>query len=241
MTKRTRLAFALGLAACLAAGPVAADTALLIGNANYGAKCTTSLPNVPADIVLMEGHFMNGGYTNVTVHDRVNFEMFSDIEGNVPPAPDNYVVYYDGHSDPAVPGALRGVDCTRVTAADIAVLVDVASNRTLLIIDAEASGKLADDINAIDPNFCTITSTTGTDAGTPGVFTPCFSAGLDGAADADNNGMVTVAEAAAYAVANCGDGTTTPTWDGDCPDRMITHGAISVDASTWGVTKAKYR
>ncbi|MBZ0268054.1 caspase family protein, partial [bacterium] len=220
MTMTTRLAIALALGACLAgAGPAAAeDTALLIGNSNYSAKCITSLPNVPTDVTLMTGHLMNGGYATVAVADRNSVEMYSDIEGNVPPAPDNYVMYYSGHGDPTLPGALLGVNCSRVTAADIVVLVDTASDRTLLILDSEASGKLADDVNAMDPNFCTITSTTGTDSGTPGVFTPCFAAGLDGAADADDNGMVTVAEAAAYAIANCGDGTTTPTWDGGCPD-----------------------
>ena len=59
--------------------------------------------------------------------------------------------------------------------------------------------------------------------------------------DANGNGEVTVAEAAAYAVANCGDGNTTPTWDGGCPDLPIGMGPVSVQPATWGRVKSAYR
>jgi hypothetical protein len=73
------------------------------------------------------------------------------------------------------------------------------------------------------------------------VFTPCFVAGLNGAADANHDGSVTVAEAAGYAIANCGDGHTLPTWDGGCPDIVIGTGPVAVSPSSWGQTKAEYR
>ncbi|MCA9751249.1 MAG: caspase family protein [Gemmatimonadetes bacterium] len=241
MTTMRRSALALGTLVLLAGPAHAADTALLIGNSNYENKCAVDVTGVPMDVDAMSGHLMNYGYQIVSTADRSGIEMLSDIEGNVPPAGDDYVVYYDGHGEIPVNGSLLGIDCTRTTAADIVLAVDIASDRTLLILDSEASGALGDAVNALDPNFCVITSATGLDAGTRGVFTPCFAAGLEGAADADNNNMVTVAEAAAYAIANCGDGTTTPTWDGGCPDRVLSVGSIAVDATSWGRVKGDYR
>jgi hypothetical protein len=226
----------------LAAGPVrAAGTALLIGNSDYEPKCHTDLPNVPTDVAMMGGKLATGGYAVVTVADRNGVEMLTDVESNVPAAPDKYIVYYSGHGEVAVQGALLGPDCTRMTADDIVIAVDLASPRTLLILDSCASGSLADAVNALDPAFCTIASTTGSACGTPGVFTPCFVLGLEGPADANTDGMITVAEAAAYAVANCGDGSTTPTWDGDCPDCVITMGSVSVEPTSWGSAKSRYR
>jgi hypothetical protein len=181
------------------------------------------------------------GLAVVTVADRSGIEMATDVESNVPAPGSFYVVYYSGLGEPLVDGAPVGPDCTRLTPADLQGALGDAIEATLLILDSCASGDFADAINALDPRICTLTASTGSDCPTPGVFTPCLQAGLDGAADADENGMVTVAEAAAYAVASCGDGLTTPTWDGGCPDRVIGVGTVGVDGGSWGRTKAAYR
>jgi len=243
MTWMRRLAIALAcVAAVSAAGPAdAAKTALLIGNSDYEAKCAEDLPSVPNDVALMSTALASASWAIVTAADRNGIEMLTDVESNIPADSAKYVVYYSGHGEPALQGALVGPDCTRMSAADLMAALGDDAARTLLILDSCGSGAFADAANAIDARICTITATTGTDCAAKGVFTPCFTTGLNGAADADDDGMITVQEAATYAIANCGDGATTPTWDGDCADCMIGMGPVSIEARTWGGAKARYR
>ncbi len=219
----------------------AQNNALLIGNSDYENKCSEDFPTVPNDLVLMNGALSNAGYSIVTVENRIGIEMATDIESNIPPDPKVYIVYFSGLGEPLVDGALVGPDCTRLTPDGVLGPLGDEIDRTLLILDSCASGKFAEEINALDDRVCTITSTTGTDCGTPGVFTPCFAEGLNGAADTSGEGIVTIQEAAIYAIAHCGDGTTLPTWDGGCPNVPIGMGPVSVDAASWGQVKAEYR
>jgi hypothetical protein len=219
----------------------AAWTALMIGNSVYESKCAEDLPNVPVDVALMSTALASAGYTIASVGNRSGIQMATDIESNIPPATDKYIIYYQGHAEAPLEGAFVGPDCTRLSPAGMFGALGEDAAHTLLILDSCGSGAFADAMNALDPRICTITASTGTDCVTPGVFTPCFVEGLNGAADANSNGTITVAEAAAYAVANCGNGSTTPTWDGGCPDHPIGVGPVSVDAESWGVTKATYR
>ncbi len=236
-------AVAIGLAAlCAAASPAhAANQALLIGNSDYEAKCEEDIPTVPADVGSMAAAVSNAGYAAVAVADRIGIEMTTDAESNVPPPGDEYVIYYVGHGEAAVDGSPLGVDCTRMTPTDLIGALGDAADGTLLILDSCASGDYADAVNALDDRICTITSTTGSDCRPTGVFTPCFVAGLNGAADADHDGLVTVEEAAVYAIANCGDAGTLPTWDGGCPSVPIGVGPVAVDSKSWGEVKARYR
>lgn len=228
--------------ALLATRAVAVPTkALLIGNSVYEPKCSTNFPTVPASVAAMDAGLATVGATIVTVADENGIEMATDVESNVPPEPQEYVVYYAGLGEPLVDGALVGPDCTRLTPEDLQIALDQTIDTTLLILDSCASGDFANAINALDPRICTITASTGSACPTEGVFSPCFADGLQGAADANFNGMVTVAEAAAYAIANCGDGLTLPTWDGGCPDIVIGMGPVAVAAPTWGLVKARYR
>ena len=237
-----RAALALTIIGSLVAGPARADkSALLIGNSLYETKCSVSLPTVPNDVALMSAALGNAMYAVSSTADRNRIEMLTDVESLVPPDPDEYVVYYSGLGEPLVAGALVGPDCTRLSPDDLIAALGDAAARTLLILDSCASGAYADSVNALDSRICTITAATGTDCVTPGVFTPCFVDGLNGAADTSGDGVVTVAEAAAHAVANCGDGATTPTWDGDCPDRMVGMGPVALEARSWGSGKADYR
>jgi hypothetical protein len=189
----------------------------------------------------MQMAFEGAGVVVVAVADENGIEMATDVEANRPPEPEGYVVFYAGLGEPLVSGALVGPDCTRLTPADLQLALDQTIDDTLLILDSCASGAFADAINALDSRICTITASTGSDCPTEGVFTPCFADGLTGPADADGNGMITVAEAATYAIANCGDGLTSPTWDGGCPDVVIGVGPVAVESPTWGRVKARYR
>lgn len=219
----------------------AQNTALLIGNSDYENKCAEDLPSVVTDVVLMDAALSNAGYTVVSVANRIGIEMATDVEQNIPPALKAYVIYYSGHGEPAVDGALVGPDCTRLTPDNLWGALGDAMDGTLLILDSCGSGTFSEEINALDDRICVITASTGGDCASKGVFTPCFAAGLTGAADANADGSITVAEAATYAIANCGDGITTPTWDGGCPDRVIGMGPVSVEAASWGRVKAGYR
>lgn len=228
--------------ALLATRAVAVPTkALLIGNSVYEPKCSPNFLTVPASVAAMDAGLSTAGMTIVTVADRNGIEMLTDVESNVPPEPEEYVVYYVGLGEPLVDGAPVGPDCTRMEADDLLIALDQTIDSTLLILDSCGSGAFADAMNALDPRICTITASTGSDCPTEGVFSLCFANGLQGAADANFNGMVTVAEAAAYAIANCGDGLTTPTWDGGCPDIVIGMGPVAVAVPTWGSVKARYR
>lgn len=216
--------------------------ALLIGNSDYENKCSADFPAVPGDVAAMQASLTMAGIPVVTVADRNEIEMFSDIESNLPPGPeDEFLLFYEGLGEVLVNGAWVGPDCTRLDPSDLQAVLGDAIAHTVLILDSCASGDFADAINALDPRICTITSATGTDCPTQGVFTPCFTAGLDGAADANEDGSVTVQEAALYAIAACGDGLTTPTWDGGCPDCVIGVGSVAVAPESWGRTKAAYR
>ncbi len=219
----------------------AQNTALLIGNFDYEAKCAEDLPSVVNDLALMDPALANAGYFVVISENRSGVEMATDVETFVPPSPKVYVVYYSGLGEPLVDGSPVGPDCTRLTPEDLQGALGGAIDRTLLILDSCGSGQYADAINALDDRICTITASTGTDCPTPGVFTPCFAGGLEGDADSNGDGMITVQEAAIYAIANCGDGNTLPTWDGGCPDAPIGVGPVSVDAASWGMVKALYR
>ena len=216
--------------------------ALLIGNSAYEAKCSPDFPSVPADIAAMTMSLSMAGIPVTAVADRNGIEMSSDVESNIPPGVDDkYAIFYEGLGEVLVDGAWVGPDCTRLMTTNLqAVLGDAVAN-TILILDSCGSGAFADAMNALDPRICTITSSTGSDCPTEGVFTPCFTAGLDGAADTDSDGLVTVQEAAIYAIANCGDGLTLPTWDGGCPDCVIGVGSVAVEPTSWGRTKSAYR
>jgi hypothetical protein len=231
-----------GSALLIAPEPCSAQsTALLIGNSLYEEKCAEDLPSVPNDLVLMDEALGNAAYSVVSVENRSGLDMVTDVESNVPPLHKIYVVYYSGHGEPAVEGSPVGPDCTRMTPELLQGALGEAIDGTLLILDSCGSGTFAEAINALDDRICTITSTTGTDCAQKGVFTPCFAQGLMGAADANGNGEVTVAEAGAYAVAHCGDGNTTPTYDGGCPDVPIGMGPVALQPATWGRVKAGYR
>ena len=216
--------------------------ALLIGNSIYEGKCSPPFPSVPADVAAMTMSLQTAGIPVMAVADRNGIEMSSDIESNIPPGPeDKYAIFYEGLGEVLVDGAWVGPDCTRLHPTNLQGVLGDAIANTLLIMDSCGSGAFADAINALDPRICTITSSTGSDCPTEGAFTPCFTAGLDGAADTNVDGQVTVQEAALYAIANCGDGNTLPTWDGGCPDCVIGVGSVAVAPTTWGRTKASYR
>lgn len=230
---------AFGFAAAHAEMPA---KALLIGNSDYENKCSPDFPAVPGDIAAMQGSMTMAGIPVVAVADRNEIEMFTDIESNLPPGPeDKFLLFYEGLGEVLVSGAWVGPDCTRLDPADLQAILGETIAHTVLIMDSCTSGDFANAINALDSRICTITSATATDCPTEGAFTPCFTTGLDGAADANEDGNVTVQEAAEYAIANCGDGFTTPTWDGGCPDCVIGVGSVAVEADTWGRTKAAYR
>jgi hypothetical protein len=219
----------------------AQSTALLIGNFDYEAKCAEDLPTVPNDLAVMDAALANADHFVVISENRSGLDMATDVETFVPPAGKTYIVYYSGLGEPLVDGSPVGPDCTRLTPELLQGALGSAIDGTLLILDSCGSGQYADAMNALDDRICTITASTGTACPTPGVFTPCFAAGLEGDADVNNNGIITVQEAAIYAIANCGDGITLPTWDGGCPDVPIGMGPVSVDAASWGRTKALYR
>lgn len=224
-----------------ASDSAAQKKALLIGNSNYEPKCSFDFPTVPGSVAAVAGPLGAAGYAVTTVADRNGLSMRTDVESNVPADTSKYVIFYAGLGEPTVGGALVGPDCTRMTAQNLFDAAGTAISHTLVILESCASGDFADALNALDPSVCTITASTGSACPTEGVFSPCFAQGLTGAADTNGNGMVTVAEAAAYAIANCGDGITAPTWDGDCADCVIGVGTVSVESGSWGSTKASYR
>ena len=134
-------------------------------------------------------------------------------------------------------GDLVGVDGGKVTPQDFvgaitdAELGDVSS-RTFVKLDSCGSGAFADAVNALKPaiGFQTATTRMGK-AGencSGGLFTTCYAAGLNGLADANSDGQVTVAEAAAYAAANCVFADSVPTWDGNFAELVI--GATKTEA-----------
>lgn len=239
---RTLAGTAMMLMIPLSAAPASAGKhALLIGNSIYESKCNVSLITVPGDVGLMHSALLNAGATASVASNQTGIDMSTAVESNVPAPSDSYIVFYEGHGDVPVSGSPQGIDCTRMTPANLLGALGDAADGTLVILDSCASGAYADALNALDDRICTITSTTGSDCRAVGGFTTCFVAGLTGAADANFDGAVTVQEAAGYAIANCGSEGTIPTWDGGCPELMIGMGPVSVNAHSWGSVKALYR
>jgi len=115
----------------------------------------------------------------------------------------------------AAQGELAGVDGLEVTPQDFVGAITTGgvgdvSNRTFVKLDSCGSGAFADAVNAINAAIGFQTAKTGLDCSQGGAagsqFTTCYVEGMNGAADADGNDLVTVAEAAAYADVFCSFG-----------------------------------
>lgn len=148
-----------------------------------------------------------------------------------------YIVWYAGHGDLTNNGALVGINCATVTAADL--VRELKGREALVILDSCGGGDFANEVNTERggipaENGVGVITAGGKDqcpvADGPqkGLFSECFVNGLNGAADADEDGNVTVAEAMAYADLNCffprppdTPITQAPTWDGEHGEWVI--------------------
>ena len=205
-------------------------TALLLGNTNYDAACLPDLPGVIGDVLNKQSALDNAGWGIVVAPNQAQQQMAEEINNRIP-ASEDYIVWYAGHGDTAAEGALVGTDCVNLTPQEFVDALKDATGRTLVILDSCGSGAFADAVNLIDPTIGFITAATGLQCvgedAQKGFFSRCFVEGLNGLADANADGLVTVAEAAAYAIATCAFTGQDPTWDGDHADWVI------------GVTKEK--
>ena len=236
VTGRSHLSLVAGLIMLSASASSAQDTALIIGNSDYnaGANCGpgtswADLPGVVPDVMLKQSKLQNAGWTVVVSENRTAAQMAADITANIPMTGKKYIVWYAGHGrTPPCPGANTGqwigVDGSELTAAQFVAALGAAANRTLTILDSCGGGEFADTVNATTPAIGFITSTTDLECAGKGpgggFFSQCFGGALNSAADqppyGNADGQTTVAEAAAYMLANCDDPPNqTPTWDGD--------------------------
>lgn len=224
----------LALVATLVGAPVATaqNTVLIMGNNDYDPACPPDLPEVIGDVLQKQNALRDAGWTTIVRQNRTAAQMQTDI---APPAGKRYIVWYSGHGVCPGNGALVGVDCANLTPQNLVDSLGTAANNTLVILDSCSGGDFANAVNAINPDIGFITAA-GKGEITPddqpdkqkSPFTECFVIGLNGAADGAGGGMVDgqirVAEAAAYAIANCANlngFTHTPTWDGDHADWVI--------------------
>jgi hypothetical protein len=195
---------------------------VIIGNNNY-AGCANDLPGVIGDVLNKQNALENAGWKISIEANQKRAEMVDAIN-NQWVWDGAYLVWYSGHGDTGADGALVGVDCENLTPQDFVDALKDAKGNTLVILDSCASGAFADAVNLINASIGFITATTGVECAPAGEgqkspFTECFVEGLNGVADGAGggivDGLITVAEAAAYAIANCGTIDFTPTWDGD--------------------------
>lgn len=220
----------------------AQDTALIIGNDDYTpGSGQQDLPGVIPDVNAMDNALTRAGWTTVVSRNRTGPQIRADITANIPPNGKKYLVYYAGHGNnlPGQHGQLVGVDGSLVTDAQYVAALGAAANRTLTILDSCGGGWFSNAVNAINNAIGFITSTTNDQCADKnaagGLFTQCFVMGLNGLADANGDGDVTVAEAAAYALANCAFPGQDPTWDGDYADCVIGSAAPIPTVPEWGM------
>lgn len=227
------LNFALIVALLTSMPALAQDTVLIIGNSDYnqaapacvGPPVIADLPGVVPDVIVKHNALRNAGWVVVNMENLLKPEMELAINNNIP-TDKRYIVWYAGNGNDASNGEWFGVDCDELLPADL--IRELKDTEALVILDSGASGAFAVAVNAAlganaaDVGF--ITSTTGVGGAfkvpAGGLFTQCFVDGLNGPADANGDGDITVAEGVAYVQipANCpalaGQGQV-PTWDGD--------------------------
>lgn len=225
-----------------ATGSCPAINALIIGNSDYSQACEPDLPEVVGDILNKQNPLENAGWTTVITSNQTKAQMMASVNNRR--GDPRYIVWYSGYANTGNNGALLGIDCDDMTAGELmSALKDTADN-TLVILDSCASGAFADEANALVEGPSTsnglgfITATTGSECAKGGeqksFFTGCFVEGLSGPADdpangGNGDGVITVAEAAAYAVDDpddpndhaCTNETQHPTWDGEHGDWVI--------------------
>ncbi len=214
-------------------------TALLLGNTNYASACEPDLPGVIGDVLNKQNALENAGWAITSAPNQSAAGMADVIWKRLPTLKKDtevrYIVWYSGHGDTDADGALVGVDCANLAPQDLVDALKDAKGSTLVILDSCASGAFADAVNAINSDIGFITASTDTECVPAGPqkspFSECFVEGLNGAADAGSTGEapgeITVAEAAAYAIANCGGDGYTPTWDLDHGSWVI--GALKIE------------
>lgn len=201
------------------------------------------LPGVQVDVDAKQNALQNAGWAVVIKQDRTRQQMIDDIANTKPPEDKKYIVWYAGHGDvDCPPGAAEGqwvgTDCNNLTPADYVAALGGNADRTLTILDSCGGGAFAAAVNAINPAIGFITSTTGLQCAGKGAgggfFSQCFIVGLNGAADANGDGDVTVQEAWDYANANCHFAGQDPTWDGDYAGYVIGQPKPIPTLSDWG-------
>ncbi len=191
---------------------------------------TNGLPPLPgdlADLIRKHNAFQNAGWTIVNHEDLTKAEMRDAID-DIPNLPTNkkVILWFSGHGGAG--GNLVGVDGVEYTVANLIADLGAAADRTLLKLDSCGSGAFAaaaDAAAGAEPNgLGHITATAGagcTPAGAGGAgspFTTCFVKGLNGAADTNEDGIVTAKEAGIYAKEPCGgayddNDTTHDNWE----------------------------
>jgi hypothetical protein len=192
----------------------------------FGASCPNNpsygdLPGDVFDVLRKHNALAAVPWEVVNLCNRTKGEIIDAIK-TYKPATGTYFVWYSGHGNTlgGQHGQLAGVDGLEVTAQDfVDAITDAGGNgnvasRTFVKLDSCGSGAFADAVNAINAAIGFQTAATGLDCSQGGPagsqFTTCYVEGMNGAADAapygNGNGLVTVAEAAAYADVFCSFG-----------------------------------